>query len=52
MEENNLVSSCCGAEDQLYGEDGPSYSDTGICPKCHEHTSFITQEEWENEQLP
>lgn len=35
-----MISNCCGAVDRLQSEDGPSFSDVGICPKCKEHCEF------------
>jgi len=40
--EPKKISNCCGAEDRLISEDGPSYSDIGVCPKCKEHCAFET----------
>ena len=37
-------SSCCGAE---AGE----YEDVGICPDCKEHCSWMTDKDYEAEQV-
>lgn len=34
------ISNCCGSQDCLTNNDGPSWSDIGICPKCKEHCEF------------
>lgn len=34
------LSTCCGAPNHSVGEDGPDFSDIGICPECHEHCEF------------
>jgi len=43
--EEILISNCCGTKDRMVSEDGPNYSDTGICPSCKEHCEFINEDE-------
>ena len=43
--EDKKVSNCCSVADRLQSEDGPSYSDIGICPKCKEHCEFVNEDE-------
>jgi len=38
-------SDCCGALDGEATEDGPSWSDVGICPDCREHCEFVEEED-------
>lgn len=37
------VSECCLAEDRAIGEDGPDFSDLGLCPKCRDRCEFIEE---------
>ena len=39
------ISECCGAPDGSTTEDGPSWSDIGICPECKDHCEFIEPKE-------
>ena len=41
----NTVSTCCSAPDGPAGEDGPFWSDIGVCPDCKEHCEFTESEE-------
>jgi len=35
------VSNCCWRLDRLVSEDGPAFSDVGLCPQCKEHCEFV-----------
>ena len=41
----NKVSNCCGASDGPATQDGPHWSDIGICPECKEHCEFVKEDE-------
>jgi uncharacterized OB-fold protein len=43
--EERLVSNCCNSDDRLVVCGGLSYSDWGICPKCHEYCEWVESEE-------
>jgi hypothetical protein len=43
-------SDCCGALDGEATEDGPSWSDVGICPDCREHCEFVDEEQEEDNE--
>ena len=36
-----VISNCCGERDKMMSQDGPNYSDVGLCPKCKEHCEFV-----------
>jgi hypothetical protein len=43
------ISECCGAKDGESVEDGPAWSDIGICPECRDHCEFVEEKEEEVE---
>lgn len=50
-----MYSNCCDAKDCSVSENGPLYSDLGICPRCNDHCTFedyeyaMAMEIWDNE---
>lgn len=37
------VSNCCWRPDRLVSEEGPTFSDIGLCPQCKEHCEFVLE---------
>ena len=43
MDKSMIYSNCCGVEDRSVSEDGPEWSDIGLCPECREHCEFVEE---------
>lgn len=38
--DDEKVSQCCFEPDGMVSEDGPDWSDLGLCPRCKDNTEF------------
>jgi len=41
-----FLSHCCGAKPQYLSEDGPDSREMGLCPKCHNHCTYVEAPEF------